>query len=515
MSTKYDAIIIGGGHNGLTAACTLAQAGRKVALFERQAELGGLAGSHEFHAGFRTGGLLTDTSTFRSEVVNALELSRFGLVHEQGRPDIFIPDQNNRGICLYADTLNAAEEIARYDEREATAYVNYRTFLERIQKFMNELFVGLPADVDHLDRGQFITLLKKGLRLRRLGKKDMMEVMRINLMCVADWLNEWFQMNLLKSALAAPAIYGSFTGPWSPGTNANLVLHECVSGNRVQGGAPGLISALTRACQAHGVAINTNTPVAVIDIANSRVRGVVLENGTAVTAPLVLASCHPKRTLGELIDKRLLSLASEHAIANYRDRGTTAVVNLALKQPLSYTCRPNLRPAITRIAGKDLDCLEKSFDAVKYRSISERPILEIHDPTVDGSGSAPEGGAVASIMVHFAPYDLAAGWDDEQRRLLGDRVEAILAEFAPGVSDAVIAREVLAPPDLEARYGLNNGHIYHGEHALDQLLVRPTRECAGYATPFAGLFLCGSGTPPGGGLTGLPGLLAAKRALAK
>jgi len=515
MNAKYDAVVIGAGHNGLTAACMLARSGRKVAVFESRETPGGLAAGHEFHPGFHTGGLLTDTSAVRPAVVEKLALSSFGLVIVQGRPAVFLPHSRRKGIHLSANLGDTAEEISRYDEREAEAYLGYRAFIARIGKFMNELFLGLPADVDDLERRDFIGLLKKGLALRRLGKKDMLEVMRINLMCAADWLDEWFHLDFFKAGLVAPALYGTFTGPRSPGSNANLVLYECAANNRIEGGAPALIAALTRAAQALAVEVRTASRVARIDIARGAARGITLAGGETIEAPLVLASCHPKQTLLELIDGSLLSLETEAAIRHFRSRGTTAVVNLALKRPISYACRPELRPVYTRLAGPSLDALEQAFDAAKYRAFSQRPVLEIHDPTADGSGKAPAGAAVASLLVHYAPFDLAGGWDEPQRQKLCDGVLAVLEEAAPGTTENVLASEVLAPPDLEARFGLSNGHIHHGEHALDQLLVRPTRDCGGYATPFAGLFLCGSGSPPGGGLTCLPGLLAARSALAR
>ncbi|MFQ5720089.1 MAG: phytoene desaturase family protein, partial [Acidobacteriota bacterium] len=269
-----------------------------------------------------------------------------------------------------------------------------------------------------------------------------------------------------------------------------------------------LVAALLGAAKQHGVELRTGARVRQIRVRDSSVVGVSLEDGERIDASLIVSSCDPKRTLDALLPQGATGHRLHRRILNYRTRGTTAQVLLALNAPLRFACDPD-RPIAFARTTDTLDDLERAFDAVKYRQFSSHPVLDIHVPTVSSPDLAPAGHSVVSILVHFAPYDLEGGWNDEQRRILGERVRAILEEHAPGVSDAIVSGQVISPVDIEKRYGIAGGHIYHGEHGLDQLLVRPVPECARYRTPLAGLYLCGSGSHPGGGLTCAPGALAA------
>jgi phytoene dehydrogenase-like protein len=327
-------------------------------------------------------------------------------------------------------------------------------------------------------------------------------------MCVADWLDEWFGDDLLKTALALPAVAGSWTGPWSPGTAAILLLRETTGAGGVVGGPAALVAALVAAARAAAIDVRTGAEVRRIVVAGGRVAGVTLGDGTALAAPLVAASCDPRRTLLELLPHGAIELRLERRLQGYRCRGTTAHVALALDRPPRFSAAPEGPFAFAR-SGAHLDDLERAFDAVKYRRMSEQPALEIHLPSVTDATLAPPGHAVASILVHFAPHDLAGGWNDGRRDELYDRVLAVLERHAPGIGRSVVGRRVLTPLDLEREYGLTGGQLHHGEQGLDQLLVRPAPECFGYRTPVEGLWLCGSGSHPGGGLTGAPGLLAA------
>ncbi len=508
MSGTYDCIVIGAGHNGLTAAGVLARAGRKVLVLEQRGVVGGLAAGDEFQPPYRSPGLLHDTSRIASEAVATLELDQHGLSFASERPAVFAPEREGRGLLLHGDAEKAAGEIARFSQKDADAYLAYRAFFDRIRDFINRLLRDLPTDVGALGSQQMWDLLKKGLALRRLGAKDMMELMRINLMCVVDWLNEWFETELLKALLAAPAVYRSFTGPWSPGNNLNLILWECASGRDVIGGPPALVDALKKAAASFGAEVRTGARVKKIRLRQGSVQGVTLDGGEEVNAALVLASCHPKHTFLDLIQNHRLPFHLEHAIQNYRSRGTTAKVNLALNAPLTFACRKDLSAVHVR-TGDNLNVLERAFDPVKYGAFSETPLLEMFLPNSD-PGTVPNGHHVLSILVHFVPYHLRAGWNETRREELGNAVLAVLERYAPGTGATVVAREVLTPADLESRYGLTEGHIHHGEEALDQMLVRPVTGCSDYATPFSGLYLCGSGSRPGGGLTCRPGLLAAR-----
>ncbi len=351
----------------------------------------------------------------------------------------------------------------------------------------------------------------------------MLDLLRIVPMCVADWLNEWFETELLKSVLAGPAIQGTFMGPWSPGSNANLLRWEGLAAPSIPGGPKALIDALAGAAKATGVDLRTNAEVSRVRVSGDRVEGVTLADGETIDAPVVAASCDPKGTLLHLLGGCDVTPKLAHRIKTYRMCGTTAKVNLALAAPLRFACRPDLEVEFAR-TGETLDDMERAFDAVKYRRFSVAPILDIYAPRTAGSedpqapslasqaaGDGP--GHVVSILAHFAPYDLDGGWGDDKRERLGDTIIEALCRHAPDVRGSIVAREVLTPVDIERRYGLTGGHIHHGDHALDQLLVRPTPECARYATPIEGLFLCGSGSHPGGGLTCVPGALAASAML--
>jgi phytoene dehydrogenase-like protein len=340
----------------------------------------------------------------------------------------------------------------------------------------------------------------------------MREILRLGPMCVADWLGEWFETELLRSVLAGPSLEGAFLGPWSPGTNANLFRREALAGPAVSRGPQALVDALVRAAESHGATIRFAAPVDSIRVAAGRVEGVGVDGGEPVDARAVVATCDPRSALLGLLGRSDRAPSVERNVAAYRSLGCTAKIHLALRRPLRFAGRPDLSAAYVR-TGETLDDMERAFDAAKYGRFSSTPILDVHVPTIADPALAPPGHHVASILASFAPHDLAGGWTEERREALGDAVVAALERHAPALRDAIVAREVLAPPDLEERYGLTGGHLFHGDHALDQLLVRPVPECARYRTPIAGLFLGGSGSHPGGGITCGPGRLAAAAVL--
>jgi len=507
-NSRYEVIVIGAGHNGLTAAALLAGQGLKVLVLEQSQTIGGIAGGDEFHPGYRTAGLLHDTSGVRPYVVKALSLQKHGLELLEERPSFLALGTNGSGLLLTGNAQRTAHEISRFSTRDADQYLNYRSFIERIQGLVRHLMDEPPPNIETPDFQGAVDLIKKGAALRLLGKKEMMEIFRISPMCVADWLNEWFDTDLLKAALAGPAIYGNFAGPWSPGTNANLLVWECTGRISVKGGPQSLVAALERAAKSSGADVVLGAKVERIMVAGGKAHGVQLEDGQRIEAQVVAASCDPRHTFLDLLSPRFVDYRVRDHIRNFRGRGTTAKVNLALSAPLEFACRPGEMVEFAR-TGDDFTHLEKAFDAVKYRRFSDAPVLDIHVPTVSSPQLAPKGHSVVSILVHFASYHLNPPWDEEQREKLGDLVVSTLEQYAPGISRLVAAREVLTPKDLRERYGLVEGNILHGEHCLDQLLVRPVPECAHYATPVPGLYLCGSGSHPGGGITCGPGYLAA------
>ncbi len=508
MSERWDTIVIGGGHNGLVAATLLAQAGDRVLVLEARERLGGLAAGEEFHPGYRTIGVDHDTTQLRSWVVAKLRLRELGLELESEETPVFSPAPagNGGGILLWRDAERASPELGD----DAASYGEYRAFLARLAPFVRRALDRVPVDISEQKIGDLWTLARTALGLRMLGRSDMMELFRIGPMCVADWLREWFTSDRLNALLAGPAVYGGYTGPWSPGTNANLLLHECFAGPGVKGGGPALVAALERAARDAGVEVRTAAPVQSIQMEGDAVTGVRLEGGETVTAARIAAACNPRHTLLDLLPAERLSLRLEHGISHFRSRGTTAKVHLALTAYPSFACRPDLTAAHIRIA-EGIDPLERAFDPVKYRRFGDDLALDVRVPTVSEADLAPQGHHVLSVGVHFVPYELDGGWTDEARSALLEAVLTRLERYAPEVRSLVAGSETLTPADLEARYGLAGGQIHHGEHGLDQLFVRPTPECARYATPIAGLYLCGGGSYPGGGLTGAPGALAVER----
>jgi len=507
-TNMYDVIIIGAGHNGLTAAALLAIKGCKVLVLERRSIIGGLAAGEEFHPGYHTAGLLHDTGSVRARVVRALDLKSHGLEFLSQRPAVLALDHQGRGILLGNKDRSSAKEIGSYSPEDAGQYLKYRKFIKRIAGVVNRIFDQLPPAVASYDRRVLWDLFKTGFALRRLGKTTMLELLRVAPMSAADWLNEWFETGCLKGALANAGLGGSFVGPRSPGSALNLLLWECAAGHHIRGGPRALIAALEKAARSRGVEIQTESEVSEIQLSEGRARGVVLKNGERISAAVVAASCDPRQTFLDLVPGRQIENWLKRRIQHIRGTGSTAKVNLALDTQLEFSSRPGEKIAFAR-TGHHLDQIEKAFDLCKYGHFAADPILDIHIPSVSDPDLAPPGHSVVSILVHLVPYGLQPQWDADQIEELGDAVVATIEQYAPGVTDAIVAREVLSPVDLEARYGLMRGHIFHGEHALDQLILRPIPECARYHTPIKGLYLCGSGSHPGGGITCSPGALAA------
>lgn len=511
MSKKYDIVVIGGGHNGLTAATILAKKSKKILLLEKRSVLGGIAAGEEFFPGYRTAGLLHDTSGVRSKVIKALNLEKLGLKIKKSRATVSILSKDGKCLHLYSDIEKASKEIANFSKKDAEAYKEYREFINKISGFINGLMDEMPPDLNNLGGKQIWELAKKGMALKKLGKKTMMEFLKVAPMSVADFLNEKFDTDFIKAGLAGPSIYGSFTGPWSSYTTLNLLLWECTANECIIGGPQALVAALEKAAKEAGVDIRTDGDVDKISLDENRnVSGVKLGNGEEILAPIVASSCTPSETFYELLLPNQIDYSLEHAIQHYRSRGTTAKVNLAINNQISFNGSSSVEFART---GNSFDDMERAFDSAKYRQFSDEPILDIHIPSTADSSLAPSGHAVVSILVHFAPHHFEEGWSDKTKNKLLNNTISTLEHYVPDVSSSVVGSEVLSPVDLEERYSLTNGHIFHGEHAVDQLITRPIPSCARYETPVSGLYLCGSGSHPGGGITCMPGYLGAKMIL--
>jgi phytoene dehydrogenase-like protein len=503
-----DVVVIGAGHNGLTAAALLARAGRRVCVVEAREVLGGLAAADEFHPGYRSGGLFPDTRGVRLGLLRALELEKHGLRPRASASSVLSLGDGGQGLLLHGDTDAAVTEIARVSRDDAKAYPRYLEALATVRPVVASFLDRPPLDLARPQRNPILELARRAVELRRLGRDAMIELLRMPPLTLSDWLGEWFESELLKVALALPAIRGCRIGPRSPGGTANLLLGGAAAGAGVEGDGTSLVEALASACERHGVEIRSGAPVTEILVDGGAVRGVRLDGGTELTAPVVAASCDPKRALLRLLPPGSLPGRVEERLRNFRTRGSTAFLRLALDRPPAFACRPDARVGHA-VTGGDLVRLEQAHDAVKYRSYSTPPALEIHLPTLERPDLAPDGHAVADVLIHFAAYEQEPAWDDARRDALAGTVLSILETHAPGIERSVVARSLLAPPDLERRFGITGGQIHHGEHALDQWLVRPVPSCVHYATPLRGLYLAGSGSHPGGGLTCAPGAHAA------
>ncbi len=503
-----DVIVIGAGINGLVTATVLARRGRQVIVVDRRPHPGGLAAGHAFHEGFRTAGLEGRSAQLAPAVIEHLGLAEHGLrtVPADG---VLLSQSDGPGLMI-SDELDAtAREIAVHSQRDAERYLEMCAFIERVRPVLHDLLTQAPPP---WPGGRFEDLWRlgmHGLALRRLGRRDMIDLLRALPMTLSDWLGEWFETDALRAALAGPALYGTYLGPRSAGGVFNLLAQAALVGPTIAGGPAAVIDALISAARVAGVEIRTDAHVQRIVVDERVARGVELADGATLMASTVAASCDPLQTFMTLVPPAALDDAFAARIATFRARGTTAVMHLALSDPLTFKCRPDHAPVCGRI-GERLDELEKAFDAVKYNAFSAVPVLDITVPSTHDANLAPAGQSVVTVGVHFAAHDLAGGWTTDRRSALNEAVMTVVERHCPGVRTHMLGHELITPHDLAERFALTGGHIHHGEHAIDQRLVRPTPQCMHYCTPIKNLYLCGRGTHPGGENTGLPGYLAAQ-----
>ena len=503
---SFDVVVIGGGVNALTAASYLAKAGRKVTIVCPTDTIGGLCSRHEFYPGFTSPGILYDTSMFRSWVVDELGLKNHGLTYAKSTKTLaFGKDQC---IILSDNIDDTEEEIAKVSSSDAKSYKEMKAFYRKIKEPITQFLNNIPADIVDPQSSDLWSLFKRGFQLRKLGKKDMLEVLRLAPMTVYDWLDEWFENDGLKAALALPVVTESYSAPWSPGTNANLLIHEVTRGVSIKGDGLALISALEKAAKNFGVHFQTNAKVSAIHPG----KGIQLKDNSFIEAKTIMAACGPKKVFLEMMDARQLNHTFEQRVTKFRTRGLCSQLLLAVNKAPSLIGNGE---ADRVLIAEDLDSIERAFDPIKYDEVTSHPCLAIYLPSQEHNDLAPTGKAVISVLIHYTPYSLKGGWTAEVREKLCNNVIEILDDKIPGTKQCIVGKELLTPQDIEERYDLSGGQLCEGEHALDQLLVRPTPECSQYKTPFDGLYLCSGGSFPGGGLTGAPGALAVKMALRK
>jgi len=511
-------VIIGAGHNGLTAAFYLAKAGLKPLVLERRSMVGGAAATEEIAPGFRAPSLAHAIGPLRSTIVRDMRLASRGVEFIRPNPRLAALAEGGPSIVLSIDHARTAEAIRRVSPRDGDKYVEFCETLVRLSKFLAPLLAATPPSLDTPDRGDMWEMVKAGARFRGLGKKDGYRLLRWGPMAVADLVAEWFETDLLRACIAARGIFGSTQGPRSAGTAAMLLLNAAVdpapggSSVTVKGGPGALTAALADAASEAGAEIRVNSGVSRVLVRDGRAAAVLLEDGTELTATAVVSNADPRRTLLNLVDPVDLDPGFLSRIRNYRSRGAMAKVNLALGALPAFSGLTSAELCGRLHIGPGIDYLERAFDASKYGEIPTEPYLDVAVPTLNDPSFAVPGKHVVSVCVQFTPYRLAGerAWTAAKAALLAN-VMRTLERYAPGIESLVEHAQVLTPIDFEEIYGLSGGHIHHGELSLDQLFtMRPVLGWARYRTPIPGLFLCGGGTHPGGGITGGSGDNAAR-----
>jgi phytoene dehydrogenase-like protein len=509
-ATRYDCIVIGGGHNGLVCAATLARGGRSVLLLEAQSRVGGAALTREFAPGFQVSACAHLVHLMPAELVRDLQLNSHGL-HWAA--------QSMPTTALVANTapLAVGPGLAGVD---AAAYARYSAQMRRFAQALAPLLSRVPPRLGTTDWSDLAALLGLGLKIRRLGRRDMRELLRIGGMNVYDLLEEHFESSALKGAIGFDAVLGTNFGPRSPGTVLTLLYRmaaEAAAGttalSQPTGGVGALCDALAKAACAAGAQIRTAAPVARIVVESDRAAGVLLESGERIAAGTVVSSADPKTTFLQLLGTAHLDTGFVRRVHHLRARGLAAKLHLALDRAPQFTDLEAAALGGRLLLAPSLDYLERAYNHAKYGEYSSAPAMEITVPTVNDAGLAPPGKHVLSAIVQYAPYALKNGWPQERQRFT-DLCIGTLERCAPGLRNSILSAELLTPFDIEQEFRISGGHWHHAELAFDQFfMVRPVPGAAQHRTPLPGLFLCGAGCHPGGGVMGTCGRNAAQQIL--
>jgi phytoene dehydrogenase-like protein len=532
VGQRYDAVIIGGGHNGLISAAYLARAGMKTLVLEKRHVLGGAAVTEELYPGFRFSVFSYVVSLLRPEIIRELQLPRHGL-------DIlpldgtFTPLRSGDGpaagggdyLWRVNDHGRTVRELRRWSKTDAEAYEEYGQLMVEMARFIKPILGITPPDLTSLDPRPLMPLAGLARTFQQLPERQQAVFIQLMTMSAADFLDQWFETDPLKATMAASGIIGTYQGVRSPGT-AYVLLHHYMgeidgafrAWGIPKGGTGGVSNAIASAARSLGVEIRTEAPVARITVRDGRATGVVLESGEEIEATDVLSSVDSSRTFLGLLEPGTLEPEFEEEVRRFKFRGSSGKVNMAVDRLPDFTSLPgvgeHLRGAIS--FSPSLDEMERAYDDAKYGHFSKKPYIDMIIPTLVDPSMAPPGKHVISCFVQYAPYKLApelGTWDD-QREAFGDAVIDRIAEFAPNIRDIILFRNVQTPLDIERTTGLTEGNIFQGELSLEQLFFnRPVPGYARFRTPIRDLWLCGSATHPGGGIMGANGRIAAMEVL--
>ena len=524
-TSRYDAIVVGGGHNGLVNAAYLARAGRKVLVLEARDRVGGAAVSEEVFPGFTFSVFSYVVSLLRPEIIRDLDLPSHGL-HVLPLESTVTPMLNGDYLAQWGDHDQNRQELYRHSPHDADAYDEYGQLMYHMAHAVKPILAMVPPDPTSLSPRDLLGMLRFGKHMRGLGSTKFNALHKLMTMSSADFLDEWFESDPLKATKSASGIIGTFLGPRSPGT-AYVLLHHYMgeldgvfrAWGFAKGGTGCISEAIAGAARKFGAEVRTDAPVARVLVRGGRAAGVVLANGDEIAANVVVSGLDPRRTFLQLLEPNDLPPDLVTTIRRFKFNGSSGKVNLALSELPRFTCLSRngadptialraLRGAISISPG--MDWVERAYDDAKYGEFSRRPYMDIVIPSMIDPSMAPPGKHVMSIFVQYAPYALNGGWTGAKREAFGDTVIDTISQFAPNIKTAILHRQVITPADIERITGLSEGNIFQGELSLRQLFFfRPAPAWARYRTPVSGYYQCGAGTHPGGGIMGASGRLAA------
>ncbi len=519
MGQHYDAIVIGGGHNGLVNAAYLAKAGKKVLVLERRHVLGGAAVTEEIIPGFLFSECSYVVSLLRPEIIRELDLPRHGM-EILPLDGTFTPMPSGDHLWRMNDHARTQREIRRHSRLDAEAYDEFSKMMTPMCRFVKPILSMIPPDPTTLNPRDLKQLHFLMQRFRALSSDERYTLVQLMTMSAADFLDQWFETDVLKATMSASGIIGTFLGIRSPGT-AYVLLHHYMgeidgafrSWGFSRGGTGAISNAIGAAAREAGVEIRTQAPVHKILVKNGRACGVVLKSGEEISAQVVSSSVDPHLTFEKFLEPSELPADFLESVRRYKYRGSSGKVNLALDALPDFKCMPgpgaHLRGAMS--ISPSIEYMERAYDDAKYGHFSRRPYIDMVIPSLTDPSVAPPGKHVLSCFVQYAPYKLAQGTWDDRREAFGDTVIDTIAEHAPNIKDIITGRQILTPLDLEREFGLTQGNIFQGELSLEQLFfLRPVPGWAYYRTPVDNLYMCGSATHPGGGIMGAPGRIASQ-----